>query len=136
MGTIVAGYIDNPEGQRALELAIAEARRREAKLIVVHSMRGGADTSAEEVLQYRTALGEVEERLTEEGLAHEVVEYVRDNSPAEDLLAAAVDFEAELLVIGYRKRSAAGKALLGSHAQTLLMGAECPVLAIMAPAAS
>ena len=136
MGTIVAGYIDNPEGQRALELAIAEARRREAKLIVVHSMRGGADTSAEDVLRYRTALEGVEQQLTEEGVAHEVVEYVRDNSPAEDLLAAAAEFGAELLVIGYRKRSAAGKALLGSHAQTLLMGAECPVLAIMAPSDS
>ncbi|MDH3730762.1 MAG: universal stress protein [Acidimicrobiia bacterium] len=136
MATIVTGYIDNPEGQRALELAIGEARRREAKLIVVHSMRGGADTSSEDVLRYRSALELVGERLTKEGLSHEVVEYVRDNTPAEDLLAAAAEFDAELLVIGYRKRSAAGKAILGSHAQTLLMGAECPVLAIMAPAES
>lgn len=135
MATIVTGYIDNPEGRRALELAIEEAHRRKAKLLVVHSMKGGGDTSAEDVLRYRTALEDVGKRLTSEGLDHEVVEYVRDNTPAEDLLAAAAEFGADLLVIGYRKRTAAGKALLGSHAQTLLMGADCPVLAIMAPEA-
>lgn len=48
-------------------------------------------------------------------------------------LEAAEEFDADLLVIGYRRRTTTGKALLGSHASKILLGAKCPVLAIMAP---
>jgi nucleotide-binding universal stress UspA family protein len=133
MSTIVAGFIDNPEGQHALDLAMDEAGRRAAKLIVIHSMKGGSRTTADDVLRYREALEDVEARLAAAGIDHEVIEYVRGNNPAEDLLAAADGFEAELIVIGYRKRSPAGKFLLGSHAHDILMGAEVPVLATIAP---
>jgi nucleotide-binding universal stress UspA family protein len=133
MGTIVAGFIDNPEGEHALDLAIDEARRRRAKLVVIHSMRGGSRMSTDSVLQYRKALEAVEARLAEAGIDHEVIEYVRGQTPAEDLLAAADEFDAELIVIGYRKRTPAGKFFLGSHAHDILMGAECPVLATIAP---
>lgn len=133
MSTIVVGFIDNPEGHRALDLAIEEASRREARLVVVHSMEGGRRTEAEEAMAYRKAFEDVQARLTHLGVEHEVHEYVRGQTPAEDLLEAADEFGADLLVIGYRRRTAAGKALLGSHANKILLGADCPVLAIMAP---
>lgn len=133
MATIVTGFIDNPEGKRALDLAIEEASRRNARLIVVHSMRGGSKTKDEEYFRYQEALETVEAELNERGVEHEIHEYVRDQTPAEDLIEAVNDFEAELLVIGYRKRTATGKALLGSHAQSVLMGVSIPVLAVMAP---
>lgn len=133
MPQIVVGYIDTPEGHRTLNLAIEEAATRNARLIVIHSMRGGQKTMSEEVLRYRDALQDVEARLTDLGIEHEIHEYVRDNTPAEDLLMAAAEFEADLIVMGYRKRSAAGKVILGSHAHDVLMGADRPVLAIVAP---
>ena len=133
MTTIVTGFVDSPEGHGALDLAVAETRVRGGRLIVVHSMKGGAKTSAEDVLRYRDALAAVEQRLASEGIDHEVHEYVRGATPAEDLLAAASEFDADLLVIGYRRRTSAGKFVLGSHAHEILMGAECPVLAIVAP---
>lgn len=133
MATIVTGFIDNPEGRRALDLAIGEASRRDARLIVVHSMKGGAKTKDDEYFRYQEALEKVAAELTERGLAHEIHEYVRDQTPAEDLVEAVKDFDAELLVIGYKKRTATGKALLGSHAQAVLMNATVPVLAVMAP---
>jgi nucleotide-binding universal stress UspA family protein len=133
MTTIVAGFIDNPEGRRALDLAIQEARQREAKLIVIHSMKGGPHTRPDEVIRYRRAFKDVEDRLTQENIDHETHEYVRGQTPAEDLTAAAADYNADLIVIGYRKRTSAGKLLLGSHAHDILMGAECPVLATVAP---
>lgn len=131
--TIVVGYLDNPEGRRALDLAMEEAARREARLIVVHSMRGGSGTKADEVVAYRTALEGVASELSERGIDHEIHEYIRDQTPAQDLVAAVEDFDAQLLVIGYKKRTAAGKMLLGSHAQDVLMNATVPVLAVMAP---
>jgi nucleotide-binding universal stress UspA family protein len=130
---IVVGFIDNPEGRQALELAIEEALRRQSRLIVVHSMRGGSKTKGDEYLQYQKALEGLESELSDRGVAHEVKEYVRDQTPAEDLIQAVEDYDAELLVIGYKRRTAPGKLLLGSHAQEVLMSAQVPVLAVMAP---
>ena len=131
MGTVVTGFVDSPEGHRALDLAIAEARKRDTMLVVVHSMRGGTDTPVEEIAQYDLALKRVEERLESEGVSYDIVKYVRDQSPSQDIIAAAEESNADLIVIGYRKRSAVGKALLGSQAQEIMMGAPCPVLATM-----
>ena len=130
---IVVGFIDNPEGRQALDLAIEEAVRRQSRLIVVHSMRGGSRTKEDEYLRYRQALRELESELRGRGIEHEVKDYVRDQTPAEDLMDAVEEFDAELLVIGYKRRTATGKLLLGSHAQDVLMSATVPVLAVMAP---
>lgn len=131
MGTIVTGFVDSPEGYKALELAIDEARKRDTMLVVVHSMRGGTDTPVEEIAQYDLALKKVEERLENEGVRYDLVRYVRDQTPSQDIIAAAKESNAELIVIGYRKRSSVGKVLLGSQAQEIMMGAPCPVLATM-----
>jgi nucleotide-binding universal stress UspA family protein len=133
MSTIVVGFIDNPEGRHALDLAIEEASRRDARLIVAHSMPGGPRMKEREVIQYREALEAVESRLSGLGIDHEIHEYIRGNTPAEDLIEAVEEFDADLLVIGYRRRTATGKILLGSHAQEILMGVSIPVLAIVAP---
>ena len=129
MGIIVTGFVDAPEGYQALDLAVAETKKRDGALVVVHSMRGGTETSTEEIAQYDLALKKVEARLAEEDIPFEVVRYVRDRSPAEDILDAAEN--AELIVIGYRKRTSVGKAFMGSQAQEVMMGAKCPVLATM-----
>jgi nucleotide-binding universal stress UspA family protein len=130
---VVVGFIDNPEGRKALDLAIEEAERRDSRLIVVHSMRGGSKTRDREYLSYQKALDALATELNERGVDHEIHEYVRDQTPAEDLVQAVAQFDAEVLVIGYKKRTSTGKALLGSHAQEVLMNATVPVLAVMAP---
>ncbi len=126
--SVVVGFINNPEGRQALDLAIEEAERRQTRLIVVHSMRGGSRTKEEEYINYRQALEELDKELTERGLEHEIHE-----PRPQDLMEAVDEFDAEVLVIGYKRRTATGKALLGSHAQEVLMNAEVPVLAVMAP---
>lgn len=131
--SVVVGFIDNTEGRQALDLAIEEAERRRTRLIVVHSMRGGLKTKEDEYINYRQALEDLDQQLTERGVEHEIHEYVRDQTPAQDLMEAVDEFDADLLVIGYKRRTATGKALLGSHAQEVLMNAKVPVLAVMAP---
>lgn len=129
---IVVGFVKSAPGKAALDRAIEESQLRQASLVVVHSMEGGDKEGAEEVLTYRQELEEVEQRLRDLGVSHEVHEFVRGNTPSEDLIQCARDEQAELIVIGLRRRSPVGKLLLGSNAQEILLNAECPVLAVKA----
>ena len=52
--------------------------------------------------------------------------------PADDLVNVAQDVEADIIVIGLRRRSPVGKLILGSNAQRVLLDAPCPVLAVKA----
>ena len=130
MATIVVGYIDNPPGNRALDLAIEEARHRNATLIVVHSLRGGQQTTPEEIQASREAMDRVETRLASEGIEYEVETFVRGQAPSEDLLQVAAEQSADLIVVGYQKRSTTGKLLLGSTPLAVMLGATSPVLAV------
>lgn len=129
---IVVGFIRTAEGKAALEKAIEEAQLRNAHIVVVHSMLGGDKEGAEEVLAYREELQRVKDQLVALGLEHTIHEYVRGQSPAEDLIQAATETEADLLVIGLRRRSSVGKLILGSNAQEILLNAKCPVLSVKA----
>jgi hypothetical protein len=39
--SVVVGWIGTPEGQAAVDAAVEEVRRRNGRLVVVHSARGG-----------------------------------------------------------------------------------------------
>ena len=130
---IVVGFLRSPEGRAALERAIEETRRRDAELLVVHSTRGRHHDVAREVIAYREEFERLGQRLEGERIAYQLTEYVRDQSPARDLLAAAEEHDADLIVIGVRRRSPVGKLVLGSNAQEILLQATCDVLAVKPP---
>jgi nucleotide-binding universal stress UspA family protein len=129
---IVAGFLRSPEGRAALARAIEEAKLRDAELLVVHSRRGGGRDELEQVLSYREEFEQLEEKLANEDIPYRLVEYARGNAPAEDLLQAAEDEGADLIVIGIRHRSPVGKLVLGSNAQDILLNATCAVLSVKA----
>jgi nucleotide-binding universal stress UspA family protein len=130
---IVVGYIPTREGRAALHRAAAEARMREATLIVVSSNRGGRDFDAVEAQHFEEALREIRGELEAAGVRYEERALVRGSEPADDLIAVATEVDADLIVIGLRRRSPVGKLLLGSNAQRILLEALCPVLAVKAP---
>lgn len=130
---IVAGFLRSPEGRAALRRAIDETKLRDnAELLVVHSMRGGERDELEQVLTYREEFEQLERDLNDEGVNYRLVEYARGNAPSEDLLQAAKDEDADLIVIGVRRRSPVGKLVLGSNAQDILLHADCAVLSVKA----
>lgn len=51
-----------------------------------------------------------------------------DDSPGERIVAFADRVGADLVIVGGRRRSPAGKAVFGSTAQTVLLNAPCPVI--------
>ncbi len=132
--TIVVGFTTRTAGRAALDQAITEARRRRARLVVVHSIRGGPSTGPEirDLQEHEKALEAIDRQLTEAGIDHKIRKYARGMSPAEDLAEAVKDEEASLLVVGYTHRSRTSKALLGSDVQQILLEAPCPVLAVRA----
>ncbi|MCE5254361.1 MAG: universal stress protein [Actinomycetia bacterium] len=131
---IVVGYVMTDESRAALEWAIEDSRRHGSHLVVVHSIRGGGSIEAEEqeVLAYRKELDAIDRRLTNEGIPHTVRRLIRGLSPAEDLVAVVSEEEADMIVIGIRRRSRTGKLLLGSDALEILLLADCPVLGVKA----
>jgi nucleotide-binding universal stress UspA family protein len=125
---IIVGYVPTPEGVAALESAIEEARLRKQRLVVVNSSRG------ESLVDKRFASGaewqSIEERLTASGVDHELTQLVASKDAADQILRLADELNADLIVIGLRRRTPVGKLILGSQAQTILLEAECPVLAV------
>ena len=130
--SIIVGYIPTPEGRAAIRVAADEAKLRGMRLVVISSHEGGEGFRGEDELRVARELERVQQGLDAAGLPHETYTYVRGNDPAQDLVKAAKDFDASLIVIGLRRRSPVGKLLLGSNAQRTLLDAPCMVLAVHA----
>lgn len=133
MPTIVVGYVAKPEGDAALDRAVQEARLRDAKLVVVNSQRGGKTADYGELALTDEQVSGVRARLELAGVEFEVRGLVLGNDPAEDVVGVAEDLDAELIIIGLRRRTPVGKLIMGSNAQRILLDASCPVLAVKAP---
>lgn len=126
--SVVVGYVSTPEGEAALEVAVAEAQARDASLVVVLSERGhrfGTDAG-----ELQAQADEVRRRLDATDLRYDVRLTSRGRDVAEDIISAATNEGGVLIVIGLRRRSPVGKLLLGSNAQRILLDAPCPVLAV------
>lgn len=132
--TVVVGYVSTNEGRAALDRALEECRLRGDKLVVIHSDRGGPTLSRESTARTDAQLEELRAELGGSGVESEVRGLVRGNEPAEDLIAVAEELDADLIVIGLRRRTPVGKLILGSNAQRVLLDAPCAVLAVKAKA--
>ncbi|MGH3384796.1 MAG: universal stress protein [Nocardioidaceae bacterium] len=132
MGVIVVGYVPKPEGRAALRRAVEEAQLRSSRLVVVSSHRGGRDFDSGDAVESEGQLEDVRKELSDSGVEHEVRQLVRGLDPADDLVALSEEIDAELIVIGLRRRTPVGKLILGSNAQRILLEAQCPVLAVKA----
>ncbi|QNN53014.1 universal stress protein [Nocardioides mesophilus] len=132
MGTIVVGYVPKSEGRAALRRAAEEAQLRKMRLVVVNSHRGGREFDRDDAIESESQLEEVRSMLNAAGVEHEVRQLVRGLDPADDLVNVANEVNADIIVIGLRRRSPVGKLILGSNAQRVLLDAPCPVLAVKA----
>ena len=130
---IVVGYVNTPEGKAALDRAVEEAQQRGARLVVINSHKGGSALDKSVAVELDESLSDVHALLHDVGVEHEVRQLVRGADPAEDLIAVAEEVDADLIVIGLRRRTPVGKLIMGSNAQSVLLDASCPVLAVKAP---
>ena len=125
--SVVVGYLATVEGRAALDAAVRESVLRKDRVVVVVSTR--SDEPAEQRHDLEVALGAVHSELEESGIEHEIRVLV-GGDVAEDLLSTAEEAEAQLVVIGLRRRSPVGKLILGVNAQRVLFDSPCPVLTV------
>ena len=126
--TIVVGFTPTAVGRAALIAAAEVAAERKQPLIVVNSSRG--DALADPGFAQQADLDWASATLEEAGVEFSIRQFVRGREASEEVLAVLREVGAELCVIGIRRRTAVGKALLGSNAHRILMDAPCPVLAV------
>lgn len=129
--TVLLAYIRTPEGDAALTAAIDEARRRQTDAVVVNVTRPVAEVdlpfSAEQ------GLDAVESLFHAAGVETAIRQLPASQERAGDILAVIHEVQPELVVIGMRRRTPVGEIVLGSTAQRIIRGAECPVLVVKAP---
>jgi nucleotide-binding universal stress UspA family protein len=129
-GPVVVAYSADEYGAAALDQGVALARAEGAPLVVVNATRG--DALVDRRYAHDADIAAMEQRLREEGVdvtvRHESVPDIADA-----VVDAAREVQAGVVVVGIRRRSPMGKALLGSVAQRVIIDAECPVLSVKPP---
>lgn len=95
----------------------------EKRVTILHSFTDNPrGASASQVEAVRIARDHLDER----GIAYEIDESSGD--PADAILEAARDIDADMIVVGGRKRTPAGKAIFGSVTQQVILNGDRPVL--------
>lgn len=140
--TVVVGYTDRPESGAALKRGAEEARLRASPLHIIQTVAETVSESPKRAEQWAERIEGVRRRgeglasdLRAEGLdAHfQLLADTASPSASAALLGSARELNAELIVIGIRRRSPVGKLVLGSVSQDVILGADCAVLAVKAP---
>jgi nucleotide-binding universal stress UspA family protein len=131
MGSIVVGYVPTPEGTAAVEYATGLASADGRTLVVVNSGVRGND--AHPAFAAATEWDALDQQLTELGIPHEMRQPLLAQSPADEILSVAQQVDAEMIVIGLRRRSPVGKLFLGSSSQQIILEADCPVVTVKRP---
>ncbi len=130
MSAVVVGYIPTPEGRAALARGITEAKLRDARLVVVNTTRG--DSLVDERYVQGDALTSLAAELEQAGVETELRQVGDGQDVAESLETIGIEVDADLIVIGLRRRSAVGKLILGSAASRILLTVKQPVLTVKA----
>ena len=134
MSVVVAHQV-SPTGSLVLTQGAREANLRRTNLMVVHVVES-LDLDQEEA--QRSGLSDEIRQVVEEGGFTDLDWDVHLATGSDDLPGTVVEladqFDAELVVIGARRRSPLGKLLLGSSAQSIILDANVPVLVVKAKA--
>jgi nucleotide-binding universal stress UspA family protein len=130
--TVAVAHQVSPTSRLALRQAATEAQYRGTSLAVLHMTDSTLDADKTEA--YRLGVSDEIERALGPDVHVEWELHLRTGGPdiGDEVVALSDEVGADLLVIGARRRSPVGKALLGSVAQTIILGANIPVLVVKA----
>lgn len=125
--TIVVGYSPTTEGKGALPFAFREAQMRGTDLLIVAEDNSAADA------EFAATVESAREEASAVGVTTKIHDNEAGRSHADNLIDLSFDEQAQLVVIGIRRRSPVGKLFMGSISQRVLLEAHCPVTAVKPP---
>jgi len=128
--TVVLAYAPGDLGTASARAAGSAAALLGARVVIVNATR--ADRLVDPRWADEAELAQVIEILDDAGVDHEVRHLRSGSLPADVVLEVAEEVDAELVVVGLRRRTPVGKLVLGSTPQQILLRASCPVLAVKA----
>ncbi|MFT4111864.1 universal stress protein [Silvibacterium sp.] len=133
--TVVVATDLSHQASSALRYAQELAHHHNATLVVVHvidpvgyAFPEGAPQSIAADEQARREFQRIEAELREQNIP--VRSVLERGTVCERILQAVADHHADLLVLGTRARTGAGRAALGTIARQLLAKAPCPILTV------
>ena len=132
--SVVVAHQASTIGHLTLQEGAKEANLRQVPMAVIHVAEG---VDLDVVEAHKAGVGdEIAKVLAEVGL--DDLEWTLQVTTGEDVAEAVLDVvagvDAELLVIGARRRSPVGKLFMGSVTQSIILHADVPVLVVKAPA--
>jgi nucleotide-binding universal stress UspA family protein len=130
--TVAVAHQASKASRLALAQAEKEAKIRGTDLAVLHVVES---LDADRAEAYRLGISDEIERVmgSDAGVPWQLHLRTEARDLGRELVDLADEVGAELLVIGARRRSPVGKALMGSVAQTVILEARVPVLVVKAP---
>ncbi|WP_346535903.1 universal stress protein [Micromonospora sp. DPT] len=126
--TVLVAYVPTPEGDAAFTAAVSEAGRRQERLVVLNTPREGAPVSTD--MAGEDAVRAMVDHATAAGVDVEIRQDPHAGDLADEVVRVADAIDASVIVIGLRRRSPVGKLIMGSAAQSILLEADRPVLAV------
>jgi len=124
--------IDNAEDDRAVAQAKAIADLpTEGGAVTAHLCHVFQENPEGASVHQISAVRRARETLEAAGI--NCVHYEASGEPADELLAAAADVDANAICVSGRKRRPTGKAVFGSVTQDVILGTDRPVFAVPTP---
>jgi nucleotide-binding universal stress UspA family protein len=144
-GRILIAVADDEIAEQVIHTAVSLAGALNAKLALVHVVdlaiagaaasgpmeMGAGPIATQEIIEEQEHSGQrFLDRIAAQFPGGAVETLLREGAPASDIVAAAVEWHADLIVVGTHGRGGLGRLVLGSVAETVLREAPCPVLTI------
>ena len=127
---ILVGYDGSKVAGDALKVAREQAKAFNAKVYIITLMVGGPEVTREEFEKAEKDLEFAKSGFKKEEIPCEARLSVRGMQAGEDLVQFAEENNADLIVVGVRRRSRVQKLVFGSNAQFVILEAPCPVLTV------
>ena len=140
---ILLAFDGGPQSIRCLECALSLAEKLDGQVAIITVIdprdavaNVGGITSAELLTDMRLqSQHQLEMARATAGAAKACLEFVREGNPTEEIISAAREWRADLIILGARHHSRLGRLVFGSTSISVIEGAPCPVLAVPSVAA-
>lgn len=134
---VAVGPKDHDRVERLTEETVEIAEPTGAEVVLAHAFTEEGyevtrsklnldDATPDRVAERNEPIRDLREVLDEAGVEYTI--HGRVGDPGESMVDLAETVGADIVVVGGRERSPAGKALFGSVAQSIMLDAPCPTL--------